>query len=119
MRLSSPVVLGYPGEPCSLPMLIWVGCTIELTTLRVPQRLGPYFGSVSVCVDLPSWYLWELVQPQNSSGALTLHVVFLMVSSTTLIHMSTVYHFVFSVQVGMIKEKTFIDWILSGVGTSI
>ena len=42
MRLAGPILIGYHGNPFSLPTLNYIGSNIEITALHLRQFTGPY-----------------------------------------------------------------------------
>ena len=62
------------------------------------------FGQFLYMWNLFAWYLGELVNPQKSSGGLTLLVDFLMSSSAILIHTTTVSHLILYDKFGLGNE---------------
>ena len=66
LRMSELFHIGYHGKYCSLPLLNFVGHTLELIALHIPQCLGPYcLGSSCRCVTYPHSILVSRCTPNT------------------------------------------------------
>ena len=99
--------IGYPGNPCSLPFLNYVGRTLELTYLRVLQFLVPSCWGISFSYGTCLHGIWGSYFAPSTSVVLTLRVSFLMASSATLVQTAVVSQLVFSDKFGLVNESCF------------
>ena len=89
LRLYEPILIGYPGNTCSLPSMNFVGHNLELTTLHAMRHIGPYcWGSYYTCGTCMNG-IW-VNYPYNFRWALNLPVEFIIeypatVTNTTLV----------------------------------
>ena len=69
LRMSDPFRIGYPGNPCSLPLLNCIGRNLELTASHALPHLDPYYwGSSFKCGTCPH-DIWEVsVTPALQRG---------------------------------------------------
>ena len=69
LRMSDLFHIGYHGKTCSLPLLNFVGHTLEWIALHIPQLMGTYvLGSSCRCGTCPHsiWVSW--CTPNNPEG---------------------------------------------------